>query len=185
MQMPYCCVPATLQWVLYRRGINIFDQESIGVALGLVLPLRGKSFFQNKQIVFTDIEPSDGYGTRIELEKYSIPNFFKRKQISLHFSELIYVSNEKQLSELLKENFITGNDIILRYNNKITTKDGQKSYGHFSLITQYDSASGKVVLGDPELPFFKTVSLKQIIFSVSDEIDGTRRGIYIISDKSS
>lgn len=53
-QLPYCCVPATLQWILYRHGLDILNQESIGAELGLRLPTKGKKLFKNRQIIFLD-----------------------------------------------------------------------------------------------------------------------------------
>lgn len=181
LQLPYCCVPAILQWILYRRGLDILDQEFIGVCLGLRLPSKGKILFANKDIIYTDKEPETGYGTQIENKKYSIQSFFEKYRIPLAISEMIVTNNSKELNELLIDQLSMGNDIILRYNNAITKLPDTKNYGHFSVISRYNSRTKEVRIGDPEMPFFKTVTLDQIVYATSKEIDGIQRGIYIVS----
>lgn len=179
-QLPYCCVPATLQWILYRRGLDILDQESIGATLGLRLPLKAQSIFKNTDILFTDVVPATGYGTQIELEKYSTANFFAKNNIPLTISGLIICASDSAVAELLTTHLSLDDDIIIRYNNHITRPPDQKSYGHFSVITHFDSTTNQVIIGDPEPPFFKTVSLAQITTAISDKIDGIQRGFYIV-----
>lgn len=183
-QQPYCCVPATLQWILYRHGLDILDQESIGAELGLRLPTKGKKLFKNRHIIFLDKTPKSGFGTQIQKKKYSIQRFFEKNGIALEISELIKPQTKAELRKILVENHKKDHDVILRYNNRIFKKDDEKSYGHFSVITKYDSRSERVTIGDPELPHFKTVSLDQVLFSISDKIDGIGRGLYIVIPKS-
>lgn len=180
-QLPYCCVPAILQWVLYRHDLDILDQETIGAELGLKLPLKGKRFFTNKNIRYITKEPKGGFGTQIEKDKYSIEQFFIKHGISLSISAMHNFQKKADLKSFLIKNLLKNNDIILRYNNKIFKRDTQKSYGHFSVIVEFDDVTEKVFIGDPEMPYFKKISLDQIIFSISDQIDGIQRGLYIVS----
>lgn len=92
---------------------------------------------------------------------------------------------KRELKKIICDHLAKNHDVILRYNNHIFKKDGEKSYGHFSVITEFDERSERVKIGDPELPHFKTVSLDQILFSISDKIDGRRRGLYIVKPKRS
>jgi len=179
-QLPYCCVPAILQWILYRHGLDILDQETIGADLGLRLPLKGKAYFSNKSIKFLPLEPKNGYGTQIEKEKYSIQSFFNRHKIPLMISKMHLFNTELRLKKFIIKHLNQNNDIILRYNNKVFKDDNEKSYGHFSVIVDYNTNSGLVTIGDPELPHFKQTTLKQILFSMSKQIDGMQRGLYII-----
>ena len=182
-QLPYCCVPATLQWILYRHGFDILDQESIGAELGLRLPTKGKKLFKNRQIIFLDKAPKSGFGTQIERKKYSIQRFFSKNGIALEISKLIVPRTKRELKKIIHEHLIKNHDVILRFNNRIFKKDGEKSYGHFSVITEFDERSERVKIGDPELPHFKTVLLDQVLFSISDKIDGIPRGLYIVKPK--
>ncbi|MBA7694262.1 hypothetical protein ES703_102869 [subsurface metagenome] len=38
VELPFCCVPAVLQMVFERRGINVPEQEDIGYELSLIVP---------------------------------------------------------------------------------------------------------------------------------------------------
>ena len=184
-QLPYCCVPAILQWILHRHNLDIFDQETIGGELGLRLPLKGKDFFINPNIKYLSQEPKTGYGTQIEKKRYSINNFFNKYKIPLRISEMSIMKNESELREFLISHLIKHDDIIIRYNNKVFKDADQKSYGHFSVITEFDNGTNEVTIGDPELPHFKKMSLDQIIYATSDKIDGIQRGFYIVSKQTS
>lgn len=179
-QQPYCCVPATLQWILYRRGFKTFDQGELGAELGLRLPIKGRAMFTHPKIKFLNKEPKGGYGTQIEKPQYSIQNFFDRYKIPLKISNLYHIDTVAQLKKIIIANLSSNNDTILRYSNKIFKENGQKSYGHFSVICSFDQNTGLVGIGDPEEPHFKTATLEDIIFSTSDTIDGVQRGIYIV-----
>lgn len=83
-QLPYCCVPATLQWILYRRRLDILDQETIGVELGLQLPERFMNLISNKKII---IKPNNfGYfGTQIEKKNILLINFLENLRFLFKF----------------------------------------------------------------------------------------------------
>jgi len=179
-QLPFCCVPATLQWVLYRRKIDIMDQETIGVALGLRIPKKFSKFFQNKKIKFI-VNKSSEAGTQILKSRYSIGNFLKKFNIPLKISHLYNFKKEEDLKKFLLKNLKNRNDIILRYNNKIFKSKKYSGFGHFGVIADFKEKSKKVLIGDPEPPFFKETSLKKLLFAVSNKIDGIERGFFIIS----
>jgi hypothetical protein len=178
LQLPFCCVPATLQKVLYRHGLDILDQEIIGAELGLRLPEKGREFFSHPDIVYLAKAPKAGFGTQIEKSKYAINKFFQHHEIPLKISELYHFQSTKQLEIFIDKNLKLGNDIILRYNNAIFKRPEGKSYGHFSLITELKK--GRVIVSDTELPFKKSATLKELILATSTQIDGIKRGFYII-----
>lgn len=180
LQLPYCCVPATLQWILYRHRLDILDQESIGAELGLRLPVKGKTLFRNRRIRFVPTVPKEGYGTQIEKERYSIKRFLSKNNIALEISDIFLPRTKRELEKFLREELTAGHDIILRYNNQIFKRAGEKSYGHFSVVAGFDNRTERVTIGDPEMPHFKTASLEQILYSMSERIDGIRRGLYIV-----
>ncbi len=51
LQLPFCCVPAVLQWIFYRRGLDIGNQIEIAKELGLVLPTRFREIFADEEII--------------------------------------------------------------------------------------------------------------------------------------
>ncbi|MBD3270166.1 hypothetical protein GF376_01425 [Candidatus Peregrinibacteria bacterium] len=181
--MPYCCVPAALQWILYRRGLDILDQETIGANLGLQLPISGKKIFRNPGIIFTDKKPVDGYGTRIHIPEYSIQKFFDKYGFKLKISDLYTFKTNSQIHDFLVENMKPENDIILRWHTRIF-KGGKEpeGVGHFSVIEDYDPSDQEVVIGDPDPPFFKKASLGQLLYAMSDQVDGIQRGMYLVEN---
>jgi len=179
-QLPYCCVPATLQWILYRRGYGIFDQIDIGSKLGLRLPKKAKKVIKNELIIYLKSEPKYGYGTQITKKKYSINNFFKRNGISLKISDLVQFKNNDELRKFLKDNLKDDSDIIIRYIKKHNFRD--QDFGHFSLITKL-YRNDMVEIGDPDLPFFRKISLNNIIDLMSNKYDGVERGLYLVTSR--
>ncbi len=177
-QLPYCCVPAALQWIFYRRNLPILNQEDIGAELGLRLPMKGLAKFQNPRIIYTDKLPRRGYGTQIHLKKYSINKFFQKYKIPLQISELKTFSTTMQLQKFIQSHLLPENDLIARIHT--TMFDDQKPVGHFSLITNYHPHSQKVTIGDPNMPFFRKTDLQKLLYGMSDQIDGIQRGIYVV-----
>jgi 2-C-methyl-D-erythritol 4-phosphate cytidylyltransferase len=53
----------------------------------------------------------------------------------------------------------------------------------FALITKIEKKSKQVIIGDSDPPFFKKTALEDIIFSISDKIDGQKRGLFLIEEK--
>lgn len=180
-QLPYCCVPATIQWILYRRDLDILDQESIGAELGLRLPEKGRSKFEHPQIKFLRTEPRGGYGTQIEKKRYSINKFFRSHSIPLSISEqFVPKSKETLIDRFLLEQELN-NDVILRYHTGIYGTE--KSYGHFSLLIDYDGKNDAFTVGNPELPFFRALSTEKLLIAISDKYDGIQRGLYFVTKK--
>jgi len=159
------------------------SQEAIGIELGLRLPLKGKSFFTNKNIHYVAKIPKNDFGTQIEKDKYSIKRFLANNNMPLKISSIYNFQQKIKLRNFLIKNLLSNHDIILRYNNKFLNTENQKAYGHFSVIVEYDDKTETAIIGDPEIPHYKTASLDQIIFSISDQIDGISRGLYIVSRK--
>jgi len=68
---------------------------------------------------------------------------------------------------------------MVRYNNRIFKPLGQTGYGHFSVISEFDGKN-TLIIGDPQPPHFKKCSLNQFFYSMSNQIDGIERGLYIV-----
>lgn len=175
-QLPYCCVPAILQWILYRRKLDIYDQILIGAELGLRVPEGFLKYFDNEKIRLFSLEAKE-YGTQILEEDYSISRLFRNYGIPLSISEELHFEDVYDLEVFLVEKVREENvDIIVRFNNSIFNKES--GVGHFGLIVGVQR--GIVMIGDPEPPFFKDITLKELFFSISGEIDGVKRGLYLV-----
>lgn len=177
LQMPYCCVPATLQSVFYRRGLDILDQETIGAYLGLRVKKDHLKYFQNPKIqVVNDGEEAM---TQILKNEYSIQNLFDKLKYPLKISEEIQFSDLQEIDKFLQVKIKEDVDIILRYNNSLF-QSNKKGVGHFSLISEYDDKSREVLILDPDPPFLKILKLEDLYTSISNKLDGIQRGLYIV-----
>ncbi len=178
-QLPFCCAPATLQWVMYRNGLNMIDQELIGKELGLRLPQKAKPFFSNEDLIFLPDNTSISFGTQIFIKKFKINSFFKKYNMPLKISKQYFFKTKKGLKIFLINNLKKKNDIVLRFNNKLISSN-KKGCGHLALIYSLNAHNDIVGIGDPDPPFYKTMTLNDILFSISNKIDGTQRGLFYI-----
>jgi hypothetical protein len=179
-QLPYCCVPATLQWIFYRRNLDILDQITIGSELGLRVPELFLKYFENEKIKILSSGAKE-YGTQILKEEYSINRFFQHYKIPLTISKEFNFNNIDSLKVFLQNNFKENIDIIVRFNNAIFKRDD--SAGHFGLIVGFEYENDMIVIGDPEPPFFKNLNLNDLLLAISNKLDGVERGLYIVTDR--
>lgn len=177
-QLPFCCVPATLQWVLYRRGLDILDQETIGVALGLRMPEKFAYLLSNPEVV---VLPDDApeHGTQIFTKGYTINEFFEKFAIPLSLSQQYRFNGERELNVFLRENVKTENDVIIRFHNAVFKKG--KGAGHLAVVTDFDHKTSVATIGDPNPPFLKRMTLQEILRAMSGDIDGQERGMFVIT----
>jgi hypothetical protein len=175
-QLPFCCVPATIQWILYRRSFDIQVQEEIGRQLGLKIPKKFSKYFP---VDITRL-PNDSkkFGTQIDKKKYSVNNFFRENKIPLRMSPLLRFSDISRFEIFLLKNLGKDVDLAARINNSLLTNG--KGVGHFCLIVDFDPKNKIVSLGDPEPPFFKKVSISDLLLMMSKKFDGIERGLHII-----
>ncbi|HPO06061.1 MAG TPA: hypothetical protein PLQ36_03050 [Candidatus Gracilibacteria bacterium] len=105
--------------------------------------------------------------------------YFLKHQIPLTISDLQIFNHSEELNQFLIDNLKPQQDLILRYHTKIYHPESGN--GHFSLISNYDVQNKIVQIGDPELPFTKTLTLEQMILAMSNEFDKIQRGIYVVN----
>lgn len=165
-QQLYCCVPACVQMVLYRRDLPLLEQEDIGVDLGLRIPPEEVNNFRN---VPTGRRPPGGWGTRINVKKYSLNTFFKKRNLPL--SNTYYSLDDiLDVPEFIGDNLSQNNDILIcfRYDALYHV---DIPYGHASLIEEIDNST--VTLVDPRQgPKRKKVSVDDLIKSIEKHHKG-------------
>lgn len=178
VQLPYCCVPATLQWILYRRGLPIGDQIFIGEELGLRIPKKFASFFEKTNVEILDPSTSTQPGTQIFTQGYTINEFFEKENYALKLSDQYQPKDVDNSCTYISRNIEKGSDVIVRYNSAI---HNGRSLGHFGVVTEINIQNKKVIIGDPEPPFFKELSISQLLEAMSEKYDGIKRGLFVVS----
>ncbi len=155
VQQPYCCVPACIQMVMYRKGIKLVQQEDIGLALGLRVPRSMADAFERPNTRKRRV----GYGT--DIANHPIDAFFKKEKIKLHF-RYFPVFGTEEAKGLISKSIRENHDLIACFNNG-KLYDNRYRSGHVSVISSIDG--DKVVLIDPEYEVkkFRTVRLEKLL----------------------
>src|SRR6187401_2529326 len=84
-QQSYCCVPTSIQMIMYRNGIPLIPLEELGYRLGLTVPPEDADLFYKPRV--SDSPPSTaGYGTQIAKEDFAPNKVFEELDIPLEFS---------------------------------------------------------------------------------------------------
>lgn len=145
-QKPYCCVPACIQMILQRRKLPILLQTDIAYDLGVILPSEDRHLLPKTH---EGQRPKAGWGTRINLKKYSLTAFFKKQGYSLEevFQLAKKFSSIKQFKKFLLDNIKEKNDLLICFNYPMLYHI-KGSWGHASLIEKV--GDDKVILRDPD-----------------------------------
>ena len=153
-QQPYCCVPTSIQMVMYRHNIALLPAELLGYHLGLTVPKKAAKFFWNSHIGKrnpSQLRPMSGYGTQIFEENYEPNKVFKKLGIPLKM-DLAPIINfndfsefKKYLLELSKKDF----DILLCFHHGTLINDKTIDNGHVVVLDKIYPTSNKIRFIDP------------------------------------
>lgn len=176
-EMPYCCVPAVLQMIQKRRGLEYQSQEETGYQFGLIVPAEIKHRFTEVRV---GPEPRAGYGTQTSREKFSIPNYFRKNDLPLKLTKW-HTTNTHELRACLVESLSDGDDVIVCYNSQLLL--GYGDIEHVSLVQSFDTSSEHILLVDPAAgaPKHRKVDLEKLfeVFTTHD-VSG-KAGLWVIS----
>ena len=109
-EKPYCCIPAALQMILKRRGLQYQSQEEIGYQLGLIVPSELKHQFTQ---VRTGPEPNAGYGTQTSKKEFSIPLYCGDDIIICYNSQLLFGDGDIEHVSLIQSFDTETNNILV------------------------------------------------------------------------
>ncbi|MBL8159253.1 hypothetical protein JNJ66_02245 [Candidatus Saccharibacteria bacterium] len=146
-QQSYCCVPTSIQMIMYRNGIPLIPAEELGHHLGLTVPPEEKELFYDVRTL--DTPPSTaGYGTQIFRQEYEPNKIFAKLGIPLTFSLKLAAefTDEASLLKELQEIEAADEDALLCFNHGVMRGEYQPNSGH---VTVFDRViDGKVRLVD-------------------------------------
>lgn len=167
-QQPYCCVPTSMQIIMYKLGVPLVPQEEIGYHLGLTVPPEDKDLFWHVRV--SDKPPvASGYGTQIQKPQFNPNEAFKKLDLPLKFTyDLIdkfsSIDNARiHLKNAEKEN----RDIIVCFKYG-ALYDTDQAYGHASVFDHYIDETDEVRLIDPapRAPKWRVVALQKLFESM-------------------
>lgn len=157
---PNYCVPAVLQMVLEHHGIYGFTQESIASQL----------------VIYPDHDniPHENWGTQIS--SHTLNDFFSQNGIALR-EEYIHIGHfmddyffQEALPGLLRKTV----SIICGFNYTWLYSQGEDTFRHVSIITDFEPATETVTLLDPgpREPGYKSVSAYKLYQAIKAGDDG-------------
>ncbi len=176
VEKPYCCVPATIQMILERRGLPYETQENIGEHLGLIVPPAVAPQFTS---VRTGPEPPAGYGTQISKSEFSIEAYFDRQNIPVAI-ELIKPSNLEELESIINNAISNDIDMAICYDSIKLFNEGDKE--HFSIVQSIDN-NGNLYIIDPAIgaPPMRKTTIKKLFEVLQSHNISKIGGIWLFS----
>lgn len=174
VQQPYCCLPACLQMVLYRRWKKLINQEQIWIDLWLIVPEKDLHLFQN---VKTGERPRAGRGTQAYGD-HDINSFFKKYKYGLNETRYFVDKISKDfIISSIKEN----KDLLVCFNYHRLYGEGNTGW-HLSIIDRLEWDD--IYLIDPafDTPKIRKVNYDKLIDAI--EFHGVERwwGIWMIDE---
>lgn len=182
-QQPFCCVPACIQMVLYRRGLSLLEQEEIGIDLGLTVPLENGGLFENVPTLTKPPTDTGDWGTRINIKKYDLNSFFKKRGFHLR-STYVHQDKIKEVPFFIASNLEQRNDILtcFRYG---TLYNENVPHGHGSLIEKINGT--QITLVEPMADLKrKSVSVDKLIEAIiaNQEKNHAYGGFWVIQSET-
>jgi len=125
-------------------------------------------------------KPKAGFGTRINLKKYSLTSFFKKHKYPLkeHYVPAVKLKTERLFSGFIRKNINEKNDQLICFNQYL--REDKKSWGHCSVITKIGEKTVTICNPDPKQKKPQRVSMAKLYHATKNHYEG---GIWVISDK--
>ncbi len=175
-QKPYSCVPACVQMVLQRRKLPLRSQTKIAYDLGVVLPPADRHLLPKS---YKGSKPGAGWGTRLNLKKYSLAVFLKQQKYPLQATRhsVEEFKSIRQFKKFLLDNMDKDNDLLICFNYpRLYRLAGD--WGHASLIEEVNQK--QIVLRDPSSKYktARKVLLADLLAALKKHYQG---GIWVIN----
>lgn len=175
-QQDWCCVPTSIQIVMYRLGIPLLPAEEIGFHIGLTVPPDQVNLFYD---VRTSDEPptAAGYGTQISTPGFGLNDAFKKLDIPLSFNmrPISSITDAAELVDVLRNVEAADSDALLCFNHGHVNGKYEPFSGH---VTVFDRViDGKVRIVDaswkqPKWRFIDSERLYEALRLHGDENSG-------------
>lgn len=157
---PNFCVPAVLEMVLQHYGISGFSQDDIA-----------------KQLNIFDADDNVDHrmwGAQIGNDTLNI--FFATNHIQLEESyiPINHIIDDLFMGEIIKNKLSQNSSIICGYTYTWLFGSCEDTYGHVSIIVEYDEISNQIVLLDPgpKESGYKKVHAEDLFRAIKEAKDG-------------
>lgn len=146
-QQSWCCVPTSIQMIMYHNGIPLIPAEELGYYLGLTVPPEDAKLFYHVRT--SEVPPSTaGYGTQIFRSEYNPNKVFQELGIPLEFAIKLAsdFSDEAALMAELHAIEKQDGDALLCYNHGVIRGQYEPNSGHVVVFDKI--VEGKVRIVD-------------------------------------
>ena len=164
----FLCVPACINTLLRRRGLQGLPQAEIAKELGLIVPPTLAEVYPWAPT--SDLEAD--WGVHPQRAETSLTAFFRKHDIPLR--ELFYRPQEifgRDYEEFIAANLAHDNDMLVGYDFRTAIGEGSH-VGHVSIISGVNSRRTVVRLIDPERPTAVSVGVPDLLRGVTAQKDG-------------
>jgi hypothetical protein len=157
-QQSNCCVPTSIQMIMYRNGIPLIPAEELGYHLGLTVSPEEKHLFYDVRVA--DEPPSAaGYGTQIFRPEFEPNAIFKKLGIPLNFSLRLadQILDEQELLSELREIEESDLDALLCFNHGVIRGQFEPHSGHVAVFDRVIDNKVRLVDASPHQPKWRLV----------------------------
>jgi hypothetical protein len=178
-QQSYCCVPTSIQMIMYRNNLPLVPAEELGYHLGLTVPPEDAHLFHNVRVSNTPPTTS-GYGTQISLPEYEPNKAFRKLAIPLSFSKRLasQIADENELLKLLQEIEESNADALLCFNHGVIRGNYEPNSGHVVVFDRLVEGKFQVVDAGPGNPKWRLVEPHFLFDAIRQHGDENSGGIW-------
>ncbi len=179
-QQSSCCVPTSIQMIMYRNNIPLIPAEELGYHLGLTVATEEAPLFYNVRTADTPPAAS-GFGTQIFRPEYEPNNVFKKLGVPLSFDQKLAseIDNEAHLLKILHDVEEHNSDALLCYNHGVIRGEFQPNSGHVVVFDKIIDDKVRIVDASWKQPKWRLIELALLLDAIKQHGDGNSGGVWL------
>lgn len=176
-QQPYCCVPTSIQMVLYKNGLPLLSQEEIGLDLGLTVSAQEADLFYDVP-AYDEPIVSSGFGTRIQDPDYGLEKLIQKREWPFELSLFLASSlqSREAFIELLTDAEAHDNDVLLCHQN-------DRGYGHVVVFDRLTDEGVRIVDPSPSHAKWRTIEVDDMYDRIVRHGDNNYGGAWVLKQR--
>lgn len=178
-QQSSCCVPTSIQMIMYRNGIPLIPAEELGYHLGLTVAPENDALFYKARVSPTP-PSSAGYGTQIFKPEYEPNKIFKKLGIPLEFSKKLAAEfkTEEDLLNELRQIEESGTDALLCFNHGVVRGKYEPNSGHVVVFDKIISGQVRIVDASWKQPKWRFIEVPLLLDAIKRHGNQNAGGVW-------
>lgn len=178
-QQSSCCVPTSIQMIMYRNGIPLIPAEELGYHLGLTVAPEDEPLFYKARVSPTP-PSSAGYGTQIFRPEYEPNKIFKKLGIPLKFSKKLAaeLDTEEDLLNELRSIEESGTDALLCFNHGVVRGKYEPNSGHVVVFDRIIDGKVRIVDASWKQPKWRFIELALLLDAIKRHGNENSGGVW-------